>query len=179
MLMREKQSTVSRFTVAELMAKVERRAGDDCWHWTGLRDKLGYGRIARDGKLHIPYRLMYELTVGPIPKGLVMDHLCRVPDCINPKHVEPVTQRTNLLRGVNTLARKQAEQTHCKKGHSLEGARRERHYRGKNGVIHYQRRCLTCQLAQRQKKVVGYTPAQRSEIQRQAALKWWAKRRSA
>jgi len=68
------------------------------------------------------HRLTYEALVGPIPPGLVIDHLCRVPECVNPDHLEPVTHAENLARGIGANSRdRRAAQTHCPNGHALEG----------------------------------------------------------
>lgn len=70
-------------------------AEGDCWEWMGARNGTGYGNIESRGA----HRVIYEALVGPIPKGLDLDHLCRNPPCVNPDHLEPVTRSTNLLRG--------------------------------------------------------------------------------
>ena len=57
---------------------------DGCWRWTAARFRKGYGMLRRDGKNHYAHRLVYELIVGPIPTGLQLDHLCRIPECVNP-----------------------------------------------------------------------------------------------
>ncbi len=93
-------------------SKVEKT--ESCWIWTGYKDKLGYGRFGKDR----PYRFAYTLLVGPIPPGLSLDHLCRNPSCVNPAHLEPVTHRTNVLRGINPMAQ-EARQMHCKRGHEF------------------------------------------------------------
>lgn len=59
----------------------------------------GYGRVQHDGVPTPAYRVVYELAVGPIPAGLVLDHLCRVIACVNPAHLEPVTHAENVRRG--------------------------------------------------------------------------------
>ena len=72
---------------------------DGCWLWTGGR-RGGYGRIklAETGTVDA-HRLSYEHHIGPIPDGLVIDHLCRNRSCINPAHLEPVTTAENIRRG--------------------------------------------------------------------------------
>ncbi|MFZ2529632.1 MAG: HNH endonuclease signature motif containing protein [Rhodococcus sp. (in: high G+C Gram-positive bacteria)] len=65
--------------------------------------------------------MAYELSVGDIPEGLVIDHLCRVRHCVNPAHLEPVTNRENTLRGdcVDANRERSLSRTHCKHGHEL------------------------------------------------------------
>ncbi len=70
-----------------------------CWEWRGNRDDDGYGRVVRDGRYWLPHRLTYTLLAGTIPLGRVLDHLCRNPPCCNPGHLDPVTNRINVLRG--------------------------------------------------------------------------------
>ena len=65
------------------------------------------------------HRVSYQLVVGEIPEGLTLDHLCRNPSCVNPDHLEPVTTKENILRGVSKIAQ-QARQTHCKRGHPFD-----------------------------------------------------------
>ena len=77
-------------------AKVDRSGS--CWLWLAATSH-GYGTFQSNGKLVRAHRYAYELLVGPIPGGLVIDHLCRTTACVNPEHLEPVTQRENLLRG--------------------------------------------------------------------------------
>lgn len=104
-------------------AKVER--SDDCWLWRGGISSSGYGHLVRNGVNYMAHRYAYEQVVGPIPEGLVLDHLCRVPPCVNPAHLEPVTNAENLRRGVNVGAVAQALQrakTHCPQGHAYDDA---------------------------------------------------------
>ncbi len=67
-----------------------------CWLWQASLSESGYGRIDR-GYAH---RVGYELYVGPVPDGLVLDHLCCVKQCVNPAHLEPITPGLNLARGI-------------------------------------------------------------------------------
>lgn len=76
---------------------------DSCWLWTGAKTGAGYGMIrevGHGGKMLMAHRVAYELLVGPIPEGLFLDHLCRTPLCVNPAHLEPVTCRENMRRGL-------------------------------------------------------------------------------
>jgi len=76
-----------------------------CWVWLGPFDEHGYGvgtrRLGRNNWRNVAaHRAVYEELVGPIPDGLVLDHLCRNPPCVNPEHLEPVTQKVNVQRGL-------------------------------------------------------------------------------
>jgi hypothetical protein len=95
-------------------AKVEQT--DGCWLWTAARSGDGYGHIKIDGRMMKAHRVAYEMAHGTIPEGLDVDHLCRQPLCVRPEHLEPVSRRTNILRGIGYTAQ-QAAKTHCKHGH--------------------------------------------------------------
>ncbi len=71
-----------------------------CWIWLGYVDIKGYARCKPTGRNNVlAHRVLYEHYVGPIPDGLDLDHLCRVPSCVNPDHMEPVTRAENVRRG--------------------------------------------------------------------------------
>lgn len=89
-----------------------------CWLWKGNISDNGYGRFCVDYKSHRAHRWAYEQALGPIPKGLTLDHLCRCRNCVNPAHLEPVSLATNVMRGQGVSARN-ARKTHCKRGHEF------------------------------------------------------------
>lgn len=89
---------------------------ETCWLWTGPLSKKGYG-ATRGQRAH---RAVYERLVRKLQPGEVIDHLCRVPNCVRPDHLEPVTARENTLRGYGPTALN-ARKTHCKHGHELSG----------------------------------------------------------
>jgi hypothetical protein len=93
--------------------------GTGCWVWCGSTGEGGYGRASIGGKVACVVRVLYERHRGPIPAGLVLDHLCRNPGCVNPWHVEPVTQRENVLRGVGVTAQN-AKKDLCPNGHRYD-----------------------------------------------------------
>lgn len=81
---------------------VDKSAGaSGCWLWTGKKGSKGYGLVhvdAKAGTQQQAHRAAYELTIGTIPEGLELDHLCRVRPCVNPAHLEPVTRAENMRR---------------------------------------------------------------------------------
>lgn len=116
-----------------LWPHVDCGAPDECWPWTGQINRHGYGRVHfrdRERKWTVSaHRLAWEVTFGPVPAGMVLDHVCHTHDracfegdrcphrrCCNPNHLEPVTNAENARRQ-NRLPRHSA--THCKKGHEF------------------------------------------------------------
>jgi hypothetical protein len=98
---------------ARFFERVEASSIDACWLWKGPRGK-GYGQLRESGRRSPvqAHRVAYEHFVGPIPKGLQLDHLCRERWCVNPFHLEPVTNRENAQRGA-----KGRLVTVCRHGH--------------------------------------------------------------
>ena len=122
--------------------------GTPCWAWQRNKNSDGYAKITIAGRDTSPHRLAYELVHGPIHCWLILDHLCRRRDCINPEHGEPVTQTENTLRGEAPTA--VAHRTGvCKLGHPLS-------------PVAGRWRCKVC-LAQRQRESYQRKKAQRAE----------------
>lgn len=65
---------------------------DGCWEWEGTHSPSGYSRVSFQGRQLQAHRVAYELTLGPVPAGLDLDHLCRNRGCVNPGHLEVVAQ---------------------------------------------------------------------------------------
>lgn len=113
-------------------SRLDRTGG--CWLWTGKCDRGGYGRIWTAGRHRRVHRVAYEAWVGPIPEGLEIDHLCRVRNCVNPAHLEPVTQAENVRRQARS------QKTECVNGHPYTP---ENTYL-RPGKGHGRRDCRTC-----------------------------------
>lgn len=118
-------------------AKVQKGDGpEDCWVWTAHTDEKGYGTFSVYPKMLKAHRYAYETLVGSVPEDRVLDHLCRNPACVNPDHLEVVTNRENILRGVSIVA-VCAKVTHCPQGHPYDSLN-TRLYQGR-------RYCKACQ----------------------------------
>jgi hypothetical protein len=140
------------------MDKVSINEDTDCWIWTAYCNKDGYGNFWYNKKYLRAHRFSYEYFREPIPNGLQIDHLCRVRNCVNPYHLEPVTTQENTKRGES--GKWQREKTHCKQGHEyneeniiwLNDKNGEKRYRG----------CRLC----RQKSVRKHDLIRRGEMDR-------------
>ena len=82
------------------MAKIEVRADTQCWLWTGAKSLGGYGVAYYGGRQMGAHQATWLILRGDLPasNGLVLDHLCRNRPCVNPDHLEPVTDTENKLR---------------------------------------------------------------------------------
>jgi hypothetical protein len=83
----------------------------NCWVWQRSKDRDGYGRITHERRRRQAHVVYYEHFVGPLEKGKVLDHLCRRRDCVNPSHLEPVTNLVNVRRSNRTKLREEQVQT--------------------------------------------------------------------
>jgi len=107
-----------------------------CWIWASCKNNSQYPRFNLYKKSYLGHRFAYELFKGKIPDGLVMDHLCRIPACVNPEHLEAVTNKENTLRGIGFTAIN-AKKMKCPQGHE---------YSWMNTLIdnYGKRSCRTC-----------------------------------
>lgn len=109
---------------ARFYAQVALPNEQGCMLWRGKPGRNGYGRLRVAGRTVGAHRYAYVLAHGPIPEGLVIDHVkakgCTSTLCVAPAHLEAVTTRVNTLRGQG-LAAQNARKTHCKRGHPLSG----------------------------------------------------------
>lgn len=111
-----------------------------CWLWTASKATGGYAGFQTTDGSRRGHRVAYETLVGPVPTGLCLDHLCRVRHCVNPGHLEPVTNRENILRGRAPQAQN-AVKSECIRGHALVAGNLV-----PSGARSGSRRCRTCEM---------------------------------
>lgn len=118
---------------------------DECILWIGKVNNMGYGQFCLAGVFVLAHRYSYEQAKGVIPEGLVLDHLCGNPRCVNPAHLEAVTQADNLRRGKG-FAGLNYKKTTCPNGHV---------YTGDTTLFNKQgwRECRICRQARERKRV--------------------------
>ena len=125
----------------------------DCWTWVGPHQSIGYAIFGKT----VAHRVAYELSVGPVPAGMELDHLCRNRGCVNPAHLEPVTRRENVMRS-DSFAAVNAAKTHCPNGHPYSG-----------GNLHVRpngdRRCRTCVKAANDRRYARLAPGSAQEAE--------------
>lgn len=108
----------------EIASKIRPIPITGCWEWLGARDSRGYGNVKVGRRVRKAHRVIYELLRGPVPPGCECDHLCRVPWCVNPEHVEVVSHAENVRRGAARWvpgARQRAKRR-CPRGHAYTKA---------------------------------------------------------
>ena len=103
--------------IARFWEKVD-ASPERCWIWKGSKTFEGYGHFKTRQKTHRAHRFSYELHKGKIPNDLVLDHLCKNRLCVNPNHLDAVTNKENILRG-NSFSAINAKKTICCRGHPL------------------------------------------------------------
>lgn len=117
--MPKKIPAIERVLARIVLGEIEYGDGDRCWLWPGAKDGDGYATVWLDGRMVSAHRVSYLSLVGPVPDGLVLDHWrCQTRTCVNPAHLEPVTNKENVLRGTG-FAPQLASRTHCPMGHAL------------------------------------------------------------
>jgi hypothetical protein len=119
-----------------------------CWLWTGYLHPSGYGLYptARGALPGLAHRISYEIHRGAIPNGLQLDHLCRTKACVNPAHLEPVTLKENVLRGIGISAIN-ARKTRCQNGHLLQAENLDPYFLSRG-----ERVCRECRNARRRER---------------------------
>lgn len=127
---------------SRIATKIHVSPDSGCWNWTACVTATGYGRVWDGHRADWAHRVVYRLTRGEIANGKVLDHLCRNRRCVNPDHLEQVTDRENTVRGdcPDVTRTRHRAKRYCKRGHPLFG-----------GNVYLDRRgcrvCRTCQKA--------------------------------
>jgi hypothetical protein len=94
----------------ERLLRNTRKVGD-CWLWQGTTTSDGYGKVGINRRSWLAHRASYTMFKGPIPDGMTIDHLCQNILCVNPDHLEAVTDTENKRRSPKV------QKTHCRRGH--------------------------------------------------------------
>lgn len=97
-------------------SKVQEDSKTGCWRWQAAKTS-GYGSFGVGcHRTALAHRVAYETLIGPVPDGMELDHLCRVRECCNPEHLEPVTHSENCARSP-LVGKWKLATTHCPRGH--------------------------------------------------------------
>lgn len=128
-----------------------------CWIWNGCRNSQGYGTIKVEGKATKAHRLFYSSIVGKLDDNLHLHHVCGVRNCVNPRHLKPLSPQEHsnyhsyALGGMaSNLGHHAIKAPVCRNGHTMSGRNVRTYYNYKKGVI--QRRCRACELAARRRR---------------------------
>jgi len=129
-----------------------------CWTWTASAQPGGYGQFNVSGRPERAHRLAYVALVGPIPEGLVLDHLCRNPACVNPEHIEAVTVLENTMRGQMPVVthERHLTRTTCPRGHHYNESNTARSTNARGYPLRY---CRTCKRDRRRLQLQGIRAA--------------------
>jgi HNH endonuclease len=171
---------ISARAAARFWNKVDKNGPGGCWLWTGRIASSGYGEFTwRDGRYRIrpaAHRVAYELSIGLLPKQLVIDHRCHNADkacpggrsclhrrCVRPDHLEPTDNISNILRGVSPPALNRLK-TSCANGHEFTPDNTMERARGWRG-------CRTCQQASQKRTYAKHREEilERRRLRRKAA----------
>ena len=113
-----RKRTHERPVITELPETFARKVREStCQVWIGSTNSRGYGVVIIDGHQELAHRVAYEAEYGPIPDGHVLDHLCRVRNCVRPEHLEPVTNAENVRRGRSARGLQVGDT--CQNGHVI------------------------------------------------------------
>jgi hypothetical protein len=104
-----------------IFQRLDITSDSDCLFWTGKKDRAGYGKFKPKGKKQVfVHRYLYSVCEGEIPPGMMIDHLCRNHNCVNPFHLRAVTPYVNALENSNCVSANNKNKTHCVHGHAFD-----------------------------------------------------------
>ncbi len=124
---------------ARFWNKIVMEPNSGCWLWIATLSDGGYGKFWDGKRVGRAHRFSYRAIFGAIPHGLVLDHRCRTRCCVNPHHLEPITQGENCRRG--DTGKHHSRKTHCSNGHPLSGGNL---YVVRLSKTHLCRQCKIC-----------------------------------
>lgn len=111
-----KANAIPSFNIDRVLTRVDKTKS--CWNWIGSVSHYGYGTYGNRNLM--AHRVVYHLLVGDLKQENTLDHLCKNKRCVNPKHLEQVSIRENVLRSDNPNAIN-ARKTYCMREHPLSG----------------------------------------------------------
>lgn len=158
-------SYLDRKLLRKIFDKIKVNPQSGCWEWTGAKQWGGYGIIVWEDRSRLAHRIIFQLLVSGIPSDLHCDHLCRVRHCVNPAHIEIVTNKVNVLRGKGAPAQN-ARKTHCSLGHPLSG---ENLYLDSKGG----RECKTCRNARCRARYHTLAPDSPAKVRQRERNRIW------
>ena len=114
---------------------------DRCWIWQASKFWQGYGQFGYEGKNWYAHRWSYTYFRGEIPSGLELDHTCKIKSCVNPYHLDAVTQVGNMNRAVQRKENYHSSQAYCKRGHKFTTENTYINKKSSGAIIRYCRMC--------------------------------------
>ena len=137
----EEPRPIYRSLEERFFAKVNKT--ETCWLWIGATNHLGYGQLwdVDTKRVDMAHRVSVRMSGREIPDGWEVDHLCRIPSCVNPEHLEPVTHAVNMERAPASAIQFQRAKTHCPQGHEYTP---DNIYKKTNSSGGISRECRAC-----------------------------------
>lgn len=68
-----------------------------CLLWIGATHPYGHAQITVSSNVRMyAHRYAWERDNGPIPDGMLVDHICHTPQCVNADHLRLATKAENM-----------------------------------------------------------------------------------